>query len=528
MDPTDTAKQNRRGFLQSAGGVATLTMGLPSAGAAKEATGVMKIEHVGVMSPGDMGQAVASQIKAKGLNVYTALERRSERSRALAREAGLTDVGSLAQLVERCDVVLSVMDPGAAVSFAREISEAIRAAGRHTLVVDCNAIAPDTVREIAGLVQQAGGRFLDGGIIGPPPRGKAKTNLYVSGPGAADLEQLAGPQLIVRVIGEGIADASPLKEHCPWNRATPRNRTGFLQSAGGAAATLTMGLPSAGAAKEATGAMKIEHVGVMSPGDMGQAVASQIKAKGLSVYTALERRSERTRALAREAGLIDVVSLAQLVERCDVVLSVMDPGSAVSFAREISEAIRAAGRHTLVVDGNAIAPDTVREIAGLVQQAGGRFLDGGIIGPPPRGKAKNNLYGSGTGAARLEQLPGPQLIVRVIGEGIADASALKEHFPWNRATPRNRTGFLQSAGGAAATLTMGLPSAGAAKEDTGALKSEHVGVMSPGDMGQAVASQIKAKGLSVYTALERRSERTRALAREAGLIDEIGRASCRE
>lgn len=212
MEPDDTVKPDRRDFLQTAGGAAaTLTMGLPSAGAAYEATGTMKIEHVGVMSPGDMGQAVASQIKAKGLNVYTALEHRSERTKGLAREASLIDVGSLAELVARCDAVLSVMDPGSAVAFAREISAAIRAAGRHTLVVDCNAIAPNTAREIAGFVQQAGGRFLDGGIIGPPPRGKAKTNLYVSGPGAADLEQLAGPQLIVRPIGEGVADASALK-----------------------------------------------------------------------------------------------------------------------------------------------------------------------------------------------------------------------------------------------------------------------------------------------------------------------------
>ena len=37
------------------------------------------------------------------------------------------------------------------------------------------------------------------------------TNLYTSGPGAADLEQLAGPQLLVHVIGEGIADASARK-----------------------------------------------------------------------------------------------------------------------------------------------------------------------------------------------------------------------------------------------------------------------------------------------------------------------------
>jgi 3-hydroxyisobutyrate dehydrogenase-like beta-hydroxyacid dehydrogenase len=203
-------KQNRRGFLQMTGAAATLTLGgLPSA--AREVAGKMKIENVGVMSPGDMGQAVALQLKAKGLNVYTALEQRSERTRALAREAQLTDVGTITRLVAECDIVLSIMDPGAAVNFARVAADALRASGRHTLMVDCNAIAPDSVREIAGMIEQAGGRFLDAGIIGPPPRGKAKTNLYVSGPGAADLEQLAGPQLVVHVIGDGVADASALK-----------------------------------------------------------------------------------------------------------------------------------------------------------------------------------------------------------------------------------------------------------------------------------------------------------------------------
>ena len=171
----------------------------------------MKIESVGVMSPGDMGQAVSVQLKAKGLNVYTALEHRSERSRALAREAGLEDVGTVTRLVDVCDAVLSIMDPGAAVDFAHVAADALRATGRHSLIVDCNAIAPHTVHEIAGLIEKAGGRFLDAGIIGPPPRGKARTNLFASGPSAADLEQLAGPQLLVHAIGEGIADASALK-----------------------------------------------------------------------------------------------------------------------------------------------------------------------------------------------------------------------------------------------------------------------------------------------------------------------------
>ena len=176
-----------------------------------DTTDALKIQKVGVMSPGDMGQAVALQLKAKGLKLYTALEHRSERSRALAREAGLDDVGTLARLVSGCDVVLSIINPGSAFAFAREIADALRATGSHTLIVDCNAVAPDTVREIASVVEAAGGRFLDAGIIGPPPRGREKTNLYVSGPGAADLEQLGGPQLVVHLLGNRIADASSLK-----------------------------------------------------------------------------------------------------------------------------------------------------------------------------------------------------------------------------------------------------------------------------------------------------------------------------
>jgi 3-hydroxyisobutyrate dehydrogenase-like beta-hydroxyacid dehydrogenase len=171
----------------------------------------VRLEKIGLMTPGDMGQAVAMQIKAKGYTVCTALDARSERSRALARKAGLTDLGTVARLIAECDVVLSVMNPGAALDFAREAAQALNASGRKTLIVDCNAIAPDTAHEIAGLIEGAGGRFLDGGIIGPPPRGKARTNLYVSGPGAADLEAFAGPQLAVHVVSERIADASALK-----------------------------------------------------------------------------------------------------------------------------------------------------------------------------------------------------------------------------------------------------------------------------------------------------------------------------
>ena len=171
----------------------------------------MRIESIGVMTPGDMGQAIAQQLTQKGMNICTALDGRSERSKTLSRQAGLTDVGSLARLTECCDVILSIMNPGAALEFAGNLSQALTMTKRRPLFVDCNAIAPVTVQEIEVKITAAGGRFADGSIIGSPPRGTAKCWLYVSGPEATPLQQLATPQLVVNVLSDRTGDASALK-----------------------------------------------------------------------------------------------------------------------------------------------------------------------------------------------------------------------------------------------------------------------------------------------------------------------------
>ena len=171
----------------------------------------MEIRCVGVMSPGDMGQAVAAQIKSKGLRVVAALDGRSERSRALARAAGLEDVGTLERMVAECDVILSIMNPAAAEDFAGTAAMAIAQSTRKPLFVDCNAVSPATVQAMAREIAAAGGTLVDGGIIGPPPRGTAKPRLYVSGQDAARLTALETPQLIVRVVGERVGEASALK-----------------------------------------------------------------------------------------------------------------------------------------------------------------------------------------------------------------------------------------------------------------------------------------------------------------------------
>ena len=171
----------------------------------------MGIRSVGLLSPGEMGHTIGGVLHANGLRVLTHLGGRSERTRALARQAGFEDTPSLDELVRQADALLCVLVPARAVEVAQEVAAAIRQTGADLLYVDCNAIAPRTVRLVGGEILAAGGRFADVGIIGPPPRRPGTTRFYASGPDAAELAALGDFGLDVRVIGEEIGQASGLK-----------------------------------------------------------------------------------------------------------------------------------------------------------------------------------------------------------------------------------------------------------------------------------------------------------------------------
>ncbi len=132
---------------------------------------------VGLLHPGDMGGVVGACAKAAGQRVLWASAGRSAGTRERAAAAGLEDAGTVDALVAASDVVLSICPPHAALDLAREI-----AARRFTgLFVDGNAVAPATAREIGAVVERGGATFVDGGLIGPPPRSAGSTRLYLSG-----------------------------------------------------------------------------------------------------------------------------------------------------------------------------------------------------------------------------------------------------------------------------------------------------------------------------------------------------------
>ncbi len=108
--------------------------------------------------------------------------------------------------------VLSILVPAQALGLAERIAGALQQGARAPLYVDCNAIAPETARRVGTVIEAAGGRFVDAGIIGPPPAaGAGGTRFYASGAAAEEFARLGDFGLDIRVIGERAGDASAVK-----------------------------------------------------------------------------------------------------------------------------------------------------------------------------------------------------------------------------------------------------------------------------------------------------------------------------
>ena len=165
-------------------------------------------------------------------------------------------------------------------------------------------------------------------------------------------------------------------------------------------------------------------VAVIAPGGMGAPVGARLVQRGATVLTDLEGRSPASVARAEAAGM-KAATLAEVVE-ADLILSIVPPGEALGLAERLAPVIEAMARKPAYVDCNAVSPQTVREVGGVIERAGAPFIDAGIIGGPPNASGYSPVfYASGEDAGRLLALKEHGLDVRVIEGAIGQASALK-------------------------------------------------------------------------------------------------------
>jgi 3-hydroxyisobutyrate dehydrogenase-like beta-hydroxyacid dehydrogenase len=165
---------------------------------------------IALLHPGEMGAAVGACLAAQGHRVLWASAGRSAVTAARAKSAGLEDARTLAQAVASAQVVLSVCPPHGAVDLAREVA----GLGFRGVFVDCNAIAPETAREIARIVQAAGAKFVDGGIVGPPPAQSGRTRMFLSGGAREEVAALFAGGNVQAVSLDGPPGAASALKAC--------------------------------------------------------------------------------------------------------------------------------------------------------------------------------------------------------------------------------------------------------------------------------------------------------------------------
>jgi 3-hydroxyisobutyrate dehydrogenase-like beta-hydroxyacid dehydrogenase len=156
-----------------------------------------------------MGSAVGARLVENGIEVRTSLAGRSEATMARAKAAGMTGVSD--EQIAAADIILSILPPGDALGLAERLGPVLRAATKKPVYVDCNALDPATVVRIGRVVQETGATFVDGGIIGGPPKPGYSPKIYLSGEAAPRVAELAKYGLEMPIQPGPIGAASAMK-----------------------------------------------------------------------------------------------------------------------------------------------------------------------------------------------------------------------------------------------------------------------------------------------------------------------------
>jgi 3-hydroxyisobutyrate dehydrogenase-like beta-hydroxyacid dehydrogenase len=163
---------------------------------------------IGLVHPGEMGAALGGVLAGAGHEVVWASAGRSDATKR--RAAAFVEAGTVAELAARCDTILSVCPPHAALDVAREVAEF------DGVYVDANAVSPATARAVGEAVPRAS--FVDGGIVGGPD----DVRLYLSGDAASQVAALFdGTRVATFVLSDRIGDASAMKMiYAAWTKGS--------------------------------------------------------------------------------------------------------------------------------------------------------------------------------------------------------------------------------------------------------------------------------------------------------------------
>jgi 3-hydroxyisobutyrate dehydrogenase-like beta-hydroxyacid dehydrogenase len=166
---------------------------------------------IGILYPGEMGSSFGKLLAENGFRVVTTVEGRSPRTQRLCRDARLSVLESVGAVLERSDIIISLVPPGAALQVARNVAALVEGSSRRLLYIDANSVSPTTAVQISEMLRRGPIDFVDASIIGLASQLRQRGILYLSGYRAEDLSHQFAGLMRVKVAGDVPGQASAFR-----------------------------------------------------------------------------------------------------------------------------------------------------------------------------------------------------------------------------------------------------------------------------------------------------------------------------
>lgn len=178
----------------------------------------MNIQCVGVIGLGEVGRILVEDLLEQS-DVHVRVwdyqfgnsgSKAAHNLRDLDANPRLSAAEVAETAADGCQLLLSAVTADQALSAAESILFGLE---RGTLFVDLNSVSPGTKQETSGVIENAGGRFVEAAVLSPIMPLRAGSPILLSGPHAAELESL-GSSLgfsAMKVVSDTLGVASATK-----------------------------------------------------------------------------------------------------------------------------------------------------------------------------------------------------------------------------------------------------------------------------------------------------------------------------
>jgi 3-hydroxyisobutyrate dehydrogenase-like beta-hydroxyacid dehydrogenase len=174
--------------------------------------------------------------------------------------------------------------------------------------------------------------------------------------------------------------------------------------------------------------MKLQHIGMIGYGEVGKIFAAGLRGNTTSIsawdvkFDMAEMRQAEL-AHAAGAGVQAAASMAELCRSADFIISAVTAANTLAVAEAAAPHIRPG---TIFLDLNSASPATKQQAAQVIDAAGGRYVEAGVMtSVPPYGIRVPILLGGEYAFELAETLQGFGMDAKAVAARIGVASAIK-------------------------------------------------------------------------------------------------------